>query len=116
MSIVSITAILLAAGPAPRQDVSAYTAEQVAIVYDQCLARAAVRASRTDAAEDAIYGIAKIECAATRASLLRGREADKPLVDVLTAIDRDKQASFPALTKKVRERRRAFEAEMAAPK
>jgi hypothetical protein len=93
----------------------AVTTEQAAIVYDQCLARAAVRASRTDAADDAIYGLAKAQCASTRTALLDGAMGDAKRVAVLDAIDADKQARFPALTRQIREQRKAREAEMARP-
>ena len=87
------------------------TAEQSAIIYDQCLARAAVRASRTDAADEAIYGLAREACAETRNGLLAGHENDAELQRVLSAIDADKEASFPRLTQQIREQRRQREAQ-----
>ena len=95
-------------------NLSSLSADQAAIVYDQCLARAAVRASRTDAPDTGIYALAKGECATTRAGLIAGRETDAQRAGVLNAIDADKQATFPELTRKVRERRRAFEAQAGA--
>jgi hypothetical protein len=111
-----IAAILPSGTPSLPQSALQLRTDQAAIVYDQCLARAAVRASRTDAADDAIYGLAKQECAATRVSLLAGHEGDKERITVLTAIDADKQANFPALTRKVREQRKAWDAEMQKPR
>ena len=116
MSVYLVAIALFLAAPAPAQSAPQLSAGQAAIVYDQCLARAAVRASRTDAADDAVYGLAKQDCAATRASLLAGNEADKERIAALAAIDADKQANFPALTRKIRERRKAWEAEVQKPR
>ena len=87
------------------------TLEQSAIVYDQCLARAAVRASRTDAADEAIYGLARDACAGTRIMLTAGSEIDSDLRSVLDAIDAEKEANFPRLTRQIREQRRQREAQ-----
>lgn len=94
------------AAPAPRsqpvpQGQSALSVAQVEIVYDQCLARAAANASRTDAPAEAIFGIAQSACADTRAMLLvrSGGAAAQPF----DAIDAERAASFPAQTSQLRE-------------
>jgi hypothetical protein len=92
-------------GPGPQ---SGLTDEQATIVYDQCLAYAAQRASKTDAADTAIFGLARAQCASQRADLLRGASPER--ARIFDAIDADKEAGFPEATRKVRERRRAFEA------
>jgi hypothetical protein len=92
-------------GPPPQ---SGLTDEQATIVYDQCLAYAAQRASKTDAADTAIFGLARAQCAGQRADLLRGASPER--ARIFDAIDADKEAGFPEATRKVRERRRAFEA------
>jgi hypothetical protein len=114
-AVYLIAVLSLSGGQAVAQSGSQLSTQQAAIIYDQCLARAAARASHTDAADDAIYGLAKQACAATRANLLAGHETDRERVTALAAIDADKQANFPALTKKIRERRKAWEAEVQKP-
>jgi len=80
------------------------------IAYNQCLLHAAIRASRTDAPDDAIYGLAKAQCAPVRASVIRGQESNREYLAALDAADAEKAANFPAWIKGVRERRRQFEA------
>jgi hypothetical protein len=107
--------LYLATVPAPVVQVPpALTDEQAAIVYDQCLARAAARASRTEAAETAIFGIAKAECARQRTGLLGAAGPER--ARIFDAMDADKEAGFPEATRRVRERRRAFEAQSGSPK
>lgn len=110
-------------GPAPaafpaqggdRPEPTALTDDQATIVYDQCLAHAAQRASKTDAPDTAIFGLARAECASRRDELLRGAGAER--IRIFDAIDSNRQARFPEATRKVRERRRAFEAQAGAPK
>lgn len=90
------------------------TDAQAVIVYDQCLAHAAQRASKTDAADTAIFGLARAECAGQRAELLRGSTAER--ARIFDEIDSNRQARFPEATRKVREMRRAFEARAGQPK
>jgi hypothetical protein len=111
--------LYLAMTPAPRpqpptRGESDLTDEQAAIVYDQCLARAAARASRTDAADTAIFGIARVECAGARSGLLTGAAPER--ARIFDAIDADKEAGFPEATRKIRDRRRAFEAQSGTAK
>jgi hypothetical protein len=89
---------------------------QAAIVYDQCLARAAVGASKTDAADTAIFGIAAAACADLRGQLLAGAASGSKRRRIFDAVDADKQAGFAAATRKVREQRRAYEAQLGTPK
>lgn len=105
--------LYLAMTPAP-QPQAALTDEQAAIVYDQCLARAAARASRTDAADTAIFGLARAECAGQRTDLLRAAGPERGRI--FDAIDANKEAGFPEATRKVRERRRAYEAQSGTAK
>lgn len=110
MNSVAMGAAFLSAGIAHAQT-QPLTLEQSAIVYNQCLAWAAVRASRTDAADEAIYGLARDACAETRMRLTAGSENDSDLRRVLDAIDADKEANFPRLTRQIREQRRQREAQ-----
>lgn len=91
------------APPAPAN----LSVEQAAIVYDQCLARAAVAASKTDASDSEIYPRARAACAETRAMLAGNPNA----VPVLDSIDSERSASFPERTRKLREMRRAYQPE-----
>jgi hypothetical protein len=52
------------------KDLSSLSIEQVAIVYDQCLARVVGKASRTDVPPESVFGIAKDACAPTRNMLV----------------------------------------------
>lgn len=99
--------------PGPRPQ-SGLTDAQATIVYDQCLAYAAQRASKTDAADTAIFGLAWADCAVQRAELLRGAGAER--VRIFDEIDADRRARFPEATRKVRESRRAFEAQLGPAK
>jgi hypothetical protein len=96
--------------PAPRPGL---TEGQAAIVYDQCLARAAAQASRTEAPDDQIYPAARAACAETRAMLLRDSTPDaRPALD---SIDAERAASFPERTRRLREMRRAREQQEGRP-
>lgn len=107
--------LYLAMTPPPQARPQAeLTDEQATIVYDQCLAHAAHRASKTDAPETAIFGLARADCAAQRSQLLLGAGAER--VRIFDSIDADRQARFPEATRKVRETRRAFEARAGQPK
>lgn len=107
--------LYLAMTPPPQsRPQSDLTDEQATIVYDQCLAHAAQRASKTDAPETAIFGLARADCAAQRSQLLLGAGAER--VRIFDSIDADRQARFPEATRKVRETRRAFEARAGQPK
>ncbi|RXR29175.1 hypothetical protein [Sphingobium fluviale] len=85
------------------------------IAYDQCMMQAAMRASRTPAKDEDIFGIAEADCAATRAAVVVGLESNKPFLDSLDAADADKAAKFPAWIRGVRERRAARDAQFARP-
>jgi hypothetical protein len=107
----------LTAAPPPRlrhPPQSGLTDDQATLVYDQCLAYAAQRASKTDAPDTAIFGLARAECASQRADLLR--DAGPERVRIFDAIDSNRQARFPEATRKVRESRRAFEAKAGTAK
>lgn len=85
------------------------------IAYDQCLKHAAIKASHTEAKDEDIYGLAKAQCAATRAQVIIGQESNREYLAALDAADADKAANFLAWIKGVRERRRARDAEYGAP-
>jgi hypothetical protein len=85
------------------------------IAYDQCVMHAAIKASHTDANNDEVLALAKAQCAATRAQITAGREANRPFLAALDAADADKSANFPAWIKGVRERRKSFEGRGAVP-
>jgi hypothetical protein len=88
--------------------------EQALIVYDQCLSREAASLSRTDLAEDAIFDQALRRCIVLRVDLLSGSPPERFIR--FKQLDESKAAAFPALTRQVRERRRAFEAQAGIPK
>ena len=98
-------------GPAPLP--SRLSLEQAAIVYDQCLARAAVRASRTDASDAAIFGLAHADCAPLRAQLLAGRADNAELRRIFAEIDAGKATTFPALTRRIRAQRAGREGQLS---
>lgn len=85
------------------------------IAYDQCVMHAAIRASRTPAGDEEIFGIAKAECAAIRSALVSSQSNNRELLTALDAADADKAANFPKWIKGVRERRRQFDAGPATP-
>jgi hypothetical protein len=85
------------------------------IAYDQCIMYAAIRASKTPAKDEEIFGIAKTACAGTRAAVLVGQEANKQFLVALDAADAEKAANFPAWIKGVRERRATRDAQFAKP-
>ena len=85
------------------------TNEQALIVYDQCISRAGVTLSRTDLADEAVYGQARLQCTPLKVDLLTGSSVER--FAQFKKYDEDKSAAFPALTKQIRERRRQFEAE-----
>ena len=78
------------------------------IAYDQCIMHAAIQASHTNAKDDEIFGLAKAQCAATRALVTVGQKNNRQFLAALDAADADKAANFPAWIKGVRERRKAF--------
>jgi hypothetical protein len=88
--------------------------DQALIVYDQCLSREAASLSRTDLAEDSIFDRALRRCIVLRAELLSGSPPERFIR--FKQLDQSKAAAFPALTRQVRERRRAFEAQAGAAK
>jgi hypothetical protein len=88
--------------------------EQALIVYDQCLSREAASLSRTDLDENQIFDRALRRCIVLRADLLSGSPPERFIQ--FKQLDEAKAAAFPALTRQVRERRRAFEAQLGAPK
>jgi hypothetical protein len=77
------------------------------IAYDQCMMQAAIQASRTDAKDEEVFGLAKAQCAATRAQVIIGQESNREYLAALDAADADKSANFPAWIKSVRARRLA---------
>jgi hypothetical protein len=77
------------------------------ITYDRCMMQAAIQASRTDAKDGEVFGLAKAQCAATRAQVIVGQEGNREYIAALDAADADKAANFPAWVKGVRERRMA---------
>jgi len=85
------------------------------IIYDRCMMQAAIAASRTDAKDEAIFGMAKTQCAATRSQVITGQEGNREFLAALDAADADKAARFPEWINGVRERRRQRDAEHAAP-
>ncbi|MDQ4421365.1 hypothetical protein OOT33_13125 [Sphingobium sp. DEHP117] len=110
--IKNIFGIILAVSTlsvARAQDPSQLTTMQVAIIYDQCLARAAQRASETEVPPEAIFGIAKAAYSQTRTMLVGDLGPGSEKIVVLDKIDTDREATFPESTRKVREMRRQFE-------
>ncbi len=85
------------------------------IIYDQCIMHAAIRASRTEAKDEEVFGLAKAECAPTRAQVVIGQENNRQFIAALDAADADKATNFPAWIKGVRERRKAFDAKSSSP-
>jgi hypothetical protein len=123
MSAVLLIAMLAAQSAAPMPPPPAYTPEiqrrlhnaglsneQALTVYDQCLSREAASLSRTDAAETVIFGQASRRCLSLKAELLTGSPPERFLQ--FKQLEQAKAAAFPALTRKVRERRKAYEAQI----
>lgn len=110
MAFGLVLTIATAAPAAAQQTVAPLTPDQKGyIVYDQCMMHAAIQASHTDAKDEAIFGLAKARCAATRALVIKGQENNREFLAALDAADADKAARFPAWIKGVRERRKAFD-------
>ena len=80
--------------------IKALTYNQALIVYDQCLAKAA--ASQDSVPPDHVFVRAHAMCLSLRAELLNGRPSQWFLG--FNALDAAKSASFPALTRQLRER------------
>jgi hypothetical protein len=89
--------------------------QQGYIIYHQCMMHAAIQASHTAAKDDDIFGLAKAQCASTRAAVIAGQESNHSFLTALDAADAEKAARFPDWIKGVRERRKAFEAQAVAP-
>jgi len=85
------------------------------IAYDQCMMHAAIKASHTDARNEDIFGVAKAQCASTRAAVIGGQEHNREFLAALDAADADKSANFPEWIKGVRERRKTFETQGITP-
>jgi hypothetical protein len=83
------------------------------IAYDRCMMHAAIAASRTDAKDEEIFGLARAQCASIRSNAISGQEGNREFLSALDAADADKAARFPAWIKGVRERRRQFDAKTA---
>lgn len=118
ISAISLVVLLSTAVPSTAQVSTApqLTPDQKGyIVYDQCIMHAAIRASHTKAKDEEIFGLAKAECAPTRAQVVIGQENNRQFIAALDAADADKAANFPAWIKGVRERRKAFEAKGSSP-
>jgi hypothetical protein len=102
--------------PAAAQAPGGLTPDQKGyIAYDRCMMHAAIRASHTDAKDEDIFGIAKAECAATRAQVVAGQESNQAYLAALDAADADKEANFPSWIKDVRERRHARDTANGVP-
>lgn len=82
--------------------IKALTYDQALIVYDQCLAKAA--ASQDSVPPEYVFDRAHAMCLALRAELLNGRPSQWFIG--FNALDAEKRASFPALTRQLRERLR----------
>ena len=85
------------------------------IVYHQCMMQAAIRASHTEVKDEEIFGLAKAQCAQTRAQVIVGQEGNGQYIAALDAADMNKATNFPSWIKRVRERRRSRDAASAAP-
>ena len=106
LATTAFVVALTAGAPALAQAPAELTSDQKGyIAYDQCMMHAAIQASHTDASDDAIFGLAKAQCAATRASVVIGQERNRDFLAALDAADADKAANFPAWIKGVRARR-----------
>lgn len=88
------------------------TTDKALIVYDQCLARAAVEVSRTDVPDEAVFGRARVLCGPTRMDLLSNSPPERFLA--FKALDDQKAASFPAMTKQIRKRRLAMDSQQGS--
>ena len=111
---IHILAFLLAGLPAIAfaQDEVAFTpAQKGYFAYDDCMKGAAVRASRTDAREEDVFGLAKAQCAATREKVVIGLASDREFLEALDQFDTDEETNFPDWIKVLRERRRLGEPE-----
>jgi hypothetical protein len=109
-------ALLIGSTTATAQTQSELTPDQRGyIAYDQCLMYAAMRVSKTDAKDEAVYGLAKAECAPVRVSVLVGQEKNRAFIAALDAVDADKAANFPSWINGVRERRRLRDAQFPMP-
>ncbi len=109
--------MLIAVPATAQQSVPPLTPDQKGyIVYDQCMMHAAIKASRTDAKDEEIFGLAKAQCAVTRVQVLIGQENNRGFIAALDAADADKAAKFPAWIKGVRERRKAYDLPAPAPR
>jgi hypothetical protein len=85
------------------------------ITYDHCVMSAAIQASYTTAKNEEIFGLARAQCAATRAQVVIGQEDNRQYLAALDAADANKATNFPAWIKGVRERRQARNAASAVP-
>ena len=114
--LAALVSVLGPAGPALAQEAAVLTADQKGyIVYDRCMMSAAIAASRTEAKDEEIFGLAKSSCAATRAAVTKGLEGNKDYIAALDAADADKATNFPGWIKGVRARRNALDIGSAGP-
>ena len=80
---------------------------QPLIAYDQCLAREAMRANRSDVDPDEVYKTAAGNCANLRAALIARHPTPELFEEYVAALEADKAATFPALPRQIRARRSA---------
>ena len=107
LPVLLLTTSPLTAEPAPR-----LSPDQIAIVYQQCLARAAMNASRTDLSDEQVYPAAYQSCVPTRIELQNRVSNVVEGEAKLKAIEAEAASTFAERTKKVRERRREFDAQL----
>jgi len=85
------------------------------IAYHYCMMNAAMRASRTNAAAEDIFGLAKAECVSLRSSVIVGQEGNQQFLSALDDADQEKAANFPEWINGVRQQRLDFERRATEP-
>ena len=110
MKVIACIAVLAgSAGAAAAQSPPDLTTDQAAIIYDQCLARAAAGAMRAGTSPEDIYQLARAACTQTRTLLVAGQDPDSERVRVLSEIDAERAATFPERTRRFREMLREYQ-------
>lgn len=112
LRILSPALVLLIAAPLSAEPAQRLSPDQIAIVYQQCLARAAMNASRTELPDEQIYPLAHRGCIPTRIELQNRVSNVVEGEAKLKAIEAEAASTFADRTRKVRERRREFEAQI----